>query len=202
MIKKLIALAALASGTSFAHGWVQHGSLSVNEDSIKFIGNGCSADDAFVSFNGDGSFDLVFTNLQAESLGATVTSTCQFKFDARLPQGKTFATSKVQIGGVSQIQAQGGTTIASLRHTLAGTVGDAAIFNQQYDGNPDARDVRLEKDFSLAAKVWSPCGKDVGFKTTISLTARGDNSFINITDGGQSSSRKTYIRYYWSWGNC
>src|SRR6478735_2773734 len=145
MIKKLIALAALASSTSFAHGWVKHGSLTVNEDSIKFIGNGCSADDAFVSFNGDGSFDMVFTNLVAESTGTSATSACQFKFDARLPAGLTFAASKVEIGGVSQIQEAGGTTIATLRHTLAGTVGEAAIFNQQYDGNDDARDVLLAK---------------------------------------------------------
>lgn len=201
MMKKLITLAALASSTASFAGWVKHGNLQVNEDSIQFVGNGCSADDSFVSFNGDGSFDLVFTNLQAEALGKRVNTVCQFKFDGRIPAGLTFTTSKVGVAGISDIKSEDGSTIATLRHTLGGQVGEAAIASYKFDPAGDVKDVLLEKSFDFAKYVWNPCGKDVTFKSSITLNAAGENAFINISEAAQKG--RTYsIRYYWTWKKC
>ncbi|WP_141734974.1 DUF4360 domain-containing protein [Oligoflexus tunisiensis] len=202
MMKQLIALTLLASSTASFAGWTSHGRLQVNEDSIKFIGNGCSADDAFVSFNGDGSFDLVFTNLEAVTGEGVknVTKTCQFKFDARIPAGLTFTTSRAGIAGFSNISSENGQTLATLRHTLGGQVSDAAIASYTYaDGS--VQDVVLNKDLHFAKKIWNPCGKDTTFKTTVTVNAKGDDAVISISEGAQSG--KTYsIRYYWTWKSC
>lgn len=199
-MKSLIALAALASSTAFA-GWKSHGRLQVNEDSIKFIGNGCSDDDSFVSFNGDGSFDLVFTNLEAAAEGSRVNKVCQFKFDGRIPAGLTFTTSRVGIAGISDIKSEDGSTVATLRHTLGGRVGEAAIASYKFDPAGDVQDVLLEKSFDFSKYVWNPCGKDVTFKSTISLNAAGENAAINISEAAHKG--KTYsIRYYWTWKPC
>jgi hypothetical protein len=201
-MKQLIALALLASSSASFAGWVSHGRLQVNEDSIQFIGNGCSADDAFVSFNGDGSFDLVFTNLEAIAADGKKndTKTCQFKFDARIPKGLTFTSSRAGIAGFSNIGSENGQTIATLRHTLGGQVSDAAIASYKYN-HGNIQDVVLNKDLVFAKQVWNPCGKDATFKTTISLNAKGDDATISISEGAQSG--KTYsIRYYWTWKSC
>ncbi len=201
MMKQLIALAALASSSAFASGWVSHGRLQVNEDSIKFIGNGCSADDSFVSFNGDGSFDLVFTNLEAAAQGSRVNKVCQFKFDGRIPAGYTFTSSKVGVAGISDIKSEDGATTATLRHTLGGKVGEAAIASYTYDSHADVKDVLLEQQFNFAKYVWNPCGKEVTFKSTIALNAAGENAAINISEAAHNG--KTYsVRYYLTWKPC
>jgi hypothetical protein len=201
MIKQLFVFAALASSTSSFAGWVKHGKLNVNEDSIQFVGNGCTADDSFVSFNGDGSFDLVFTNLQAEALGKRVNTVCQFKFEAKIPAGLTFTSSKVGVAGISDIKSEDGSTIATLRHTLGGKVGEAAIASYKFDSAGDVKDVLLEKQLDFAKLVWNPCGKDVTFKTTATLNASGENAFINLSEGAQKG--RTYsVRYYLTWKKC
>ncbi len=189
----------LTSATSFA-GYVKHGNLNVDQDSVRFVGD-CSDADSFVSFNDDGSFDLVFTNLEAVALGSPARKTCMLKFNAKVPSGLTLAVSKVGIAGTSEINSEDGSASATLRHTLAGTVGDATIAEYKYDPSAGLRDVVLEKKFSVLSKSYIPCGKDVNFKTTISLSAKGQDADIVITEAAQKG--KTYsVRYYWTWKHC
>ncbi len=189
----------LTSAPSFA-SFVKHGNLNVDEDSVRFVGN-CSDGDSFISFNNDGSFDLIFTNLEAVSGGGSDRKTCMLKFNAKVPAGLTLAVSKVGIAGTSEINSEDGKTSATLRHTLAGTVGDAAIIDYKFHPSTSVQDVVLEKQFAVLSKSYAPCGKDINFKTTISLNAKGEDAAINITEAAQNG--RTYsIRYHWAWKHC
>lgn len=190
----------LLSSTSFAHVKVTEGPLNIDQSSVRFIG-ACSDGDSLADFNQDGSFDLIFNNLVATAQWGRDSKTCQVKFNAKLPKGYTIAVSRISVGGLSVINSNNGRTTATLRHTLAGAVGDAAIANYAYIPGQEVQDVVLDKDFGLATTSYLPCGADLTFKSTISLTAWGDDAEIAINEGAQSSKQYN-VRYYWSWKKC
>jgi hypothetical protein len=190
----------LISSTSFAHVKVSTGPLAIDQNSVKFVG-ACSDADSLADFNEDGSFDLIFNNLVATAQGGRDAKTCMVKFNAKLPKGYTIAVSRVAVGGLSVINSENGKTTATLRHTLAGAVGDAAIASYAFVPGSEVQDVTLEKDFGLKTTSYLPCGADLTFKSTISLAAWGDDAEISINEGAQSSKQYN-VRYYWSWKKC
>ncbi len=188
------------SSSAFAHVKVSEGPLAIDQSSVKFVG-ACSDADSIADFNADGSFDLIFNNLVASAKGVRDAKTCLVKFNAKLPAGWTVAISKVAVAGTSIINSEDGRTTATLRHTLGGSIGDAAIANYSYVPGEEVQDVVLEKDFALGTTQYLPCGADLTFKSTISLTARGQDAEISINEGAQSSKQYN-VRYYYSWKKC
>jgi hypothetical protein len=199
-INALIASSLLVAATAAsAHVKVTAGPLAIDESSVKLVGS-CDDND-IVSFNGDGSFDVLFNQLAASARGARDSKTCQLKFNAQLPKGWTIAVSKIEVGGLTSINSENGRTTATLRHTLGGSIGDAAIANFAYIPGQISQDVRLERDFSLATDRYLPCGGSVTFKSTINVTAWGDDADIQIDEAGQTSKQYN-VRYYWNWKKC
>lgn len=187
------------STAASAHVKITKGSLAIDESSVKLVG-ACDDSD-IVSFNADGSFDVLFNQLAANATGARDSKTCQLKFNAKLPRGYTIAVSKIEVGGLTNIFSENGRTTASLRHTLGGSIGDAAIGSYAYIPGQPTQDVKLAKAFSLSTDRYLPCGGDVTFKSTINVTAWGDDANIQIDEAGQTSA-KYNVRYYWHWKKC
>lgn len=203
MLKLVLASSlALVSSASFAHVKVSQGPLNIDQNSVRFVG-ACSDGDSLADFNADGSFDLIFNNLdaRAERRGEHESKTCMVKFNAKLPKGWTIAVSKVSVAGLSTITAPRGETRATLRHTLGGSVGPAAIASYSYDPHRPDQDVILEQPFAIATSDYLPCGGDVTFKSTIFIEANRKGAAIRINEGAQRSKQYN-VRYYWSWKKC
>jgi hypothetical protein len=190
----LIATLTLTSLPSLA-SFNQPPKLSVDQDRIEFLGNGCSAADTFVSVNDDGSFDLLFTNLFVQSFSdAFETQACVLKFPLQVPRHTKLAISRVGVAGLADIPDPHGKGLVTLRHTLSGTVGGAAI--GQFEGNELAQDVLLEKAFRPS---WTQCATgEILFKTSIVVRANGENSFVSIDEGAHNG----YIRYHYHLQPC
>lgn len=170
-------------------------SLTVDEGRIEFVGNGCSVFDSFVSVNDNGSFDLLFTDLFVESRSNRYESrVCAVKFPLSIPKGYRLQISQVGVAGVADIRDPHGQGIVTLRHTLSGTVGDAAT--GEFYPQHGVQDIVLNKSFK---NEWSKCNQsELEFKSTITVRAKGANSLVAIDEAAHNGK----IRYYWKLTPC
>lgn len=164
--------------------------LVFDESSVEFSEN-CGFSE--VSFNEDGSLDLVYNDFIAIATGSEVENlVCQFKIDVAVPAGwKVKVSTEAGVGGNHV-----GTNIASFSHTVAGTVKEAGFKYLLGDG-------AFVIEESLKTIGSSACGKDLTLKTVANLIAIGNDGFslVNLNNGSLNGTTSSW-KYHWSWEAC
>jgi uncharacterized protein DUF4360 len=176
-------------------------------DVVTVNGSGCPAGTAAIAVAPDNTaFTVTYSNYMAlVGVGSTSTDwrkNCQLNIVVHVPQGFTYAISKVDYRGFASLAAgssaieranyyfQGQSQTAYASHTLPGPLGD---------------DWQTTDEVQLAALVWAPCGalRNLNVNTELRAMAgtsdiKKTTSFISMdsTDGAIDTT------YHFSWATC
>jgi hypothetical protein len=176
-------------------------------DVVTVNGTGCPAGTAALAVSPDNTaFTVTYSAYTAQvGVGATPTDwrkNCQLNIVVHVPQGFTYAISKVDYRGFASLAAgasaveranyyfQGQTQTAYLAHNFAGPLGD---------------DWQTNDEVPIAALIWAPCGalRNLNINTELRAVAGTSDttkttSFITMdsTDGALNTT------YHFSWATC
>jgi hypothetical protein len=196
-----------ASATGFVDLPVPPPSDRIVIDVVTVNGSGCPAGTAAIAVAPDNTaFTVTYSSYMAlVGLGSTTTDwrkNCQLNIVVHVPQGFTYAISKVDYRGFASLVAgssaieranyyfQGQSQTAYASHTFTGPLGD---------------DWQTTDEVQLAALVWAPCGalRNLNINTELrALAGTSDvtktTSFISMdsTDGAIDTV------YHFAWATC
>ncbi|RFS83209.1 DUF4360 domain-containing protein [Actinomadura spongiicola] len=202
-----LALTAVSTTPAAASGeFLERGPEGVTIEIATVMGSGCPQDTAAVALSKDAeAFTITYSKYLAQVGGASPPTderkNCQINLRVHVPQGFTYAVSKVDYRGFANLQPGAtATQIASYyfqgdtstRHHATEFKGPHKKFWQTTDLVP------------LAALVWSPCGEQRNFNINTQLlvdVGTSDDSkvsYINMdsTDGDINTT------YHYSWKRC
>jgi hypothetical protein len=200
-------MAAPASATGFMDLPVPPPTDRIVIDVVTVNGTGCPAGTAAVAVSPDNTaFTVTYSAYTAlVGVGATTTDwrkNCQLNIVVHVPQGFTYAISKVDyrgfasiVGGASAIERanyyfQGQSQTAYVSHSFAGPYGD---------------DWQTSDEVPVAALIWAPCGALRNLNVNTELRAMAGTSdaahttsFITMdsTDGAINTV------YHFQWAHC
>lgn len=201
------ALAVPASATGFLDLPVPPPTDRIVIDVVTVNGTGCPAGTAAIAVSPDNTAFTItysaYTALVGVGAGATDwRKNCQLNIVVHVPQGFTYAISKVDYRGFASLEAgagaleranyyfQGQSQTAFVSHTFTGPLGD---------------DWQTSDEVPVAALIWAPCGalRNLNINTELRAMAGTSDatkttSFISMdsTDGAINTV------YHFQWATC
>lgn len=176
-------------------------------DVVTVNGSGCPAGTAAVAVSPDNTaFTVTYSQYTAQvGVGATALDwrkNCQLNIVVHVPQGFTYAISKVDYRGFASLMA-GATAIQRANYYFQGQ-SQTAFVSHPFTG-PLGDDWQTSDEVPIAAMVWSPCGalRNLNINTELRVQAGTSNpatttSFISMdsTDGAINTV------YHFQWAFC
>jgi hypothetical protein len=196
-----------ASATGFFDLPVPPPSDRIVIDVVTVNGSGCPAGTAAIAVAPDNTaFTVTYSSYMAlVGVGSTATDwrkNCQLNIVVHVPQGFTYAISKVDYRGFASLVAgssaieranyyfQGQSQTAYASHTFTGPLGD---------------DWQTTDEVQLAALVWAPCGALRNLNINTELRAMAGTSDITKTTSFismDSTDGAIDTVYHFAWATC
>jgi hypothetical protein len=161
----------------------------------------CSEDQVIFSQNNDGSFDIIFLNLQAQTSAdfERVIAHCQLSLPIAIPDGMQIKLNRLEIAGLADVSSKGA---AAARFIQSLAPGRRSIRTETFGPRQQPQDVLVKVNL---ADEWTRCWEDDRdqFTTSIELTAdRGSwdrqQTLIAIDEGAGQFK----VRYYYDSRSC
>ncbi|GIE95615.1 DUF4360 domain-containing protein [Paractinoplanes rishiriensis] len=176
-------------------------------DVVTVNGSGCPVGTAAVAMSPDNeAFTVTYSNYIAQvGVGATTTDfrkNCQLNLVVHVPQGFTYAISKVDYRGFASIE-NGASAVQRANYYFQGS-SQTAYTSHPFAG-PLADDWQTSDEVPIAAMVWHPCGalRNLNINTELRVSAgtsdpKKTTSFISMdsTDGAINTV------YHFQWATC
>jgi len=200
-------LAAPASATGYLDLPVPPPTDRIVIDVVTVNGSGCPAGTAAVAVSPDNTaFTVTYSSYMAMvGVGSTATDwrkNCQLNIVVHVPQGFTYAISKVDYRGFASLAA-GATAIERANYYFQGS--SQTVFASHTLTGPLGDDWQTTDEVQIAALVWAPCGalRNLNINTELRAMAGTSNtatttSFISMdsTDGAIDTT------YHFAWATC
>ncbi|WP_412746989.1 DUF4360 domain-containing protein [Krasilnikovia sp. MM14-A1004] len=176
-------------------------------DVVTVNGTGCPAGTAAIAVSPDNTAFTVTYSAYTALVGVGSTSTdwrknCQLNIVVHVPQGFTYAISKVDYRGFASL-APGSSAIERANYYFQGQ-SQTAYISHPFTG-PLGDDWQTTDEVAVAALVWAPCGalRNLNINTELRAMAGTSDtahttSFITMdsTDGAINTT------YHFAWANC
>jgi hypothetical protein len=176
-------------------------------DVVTVNGTGCPAGTAALAVSPDNTaFTVTYSAYTAQvGVGATPTDwrkNCQLNIVVHVPQGFTYAISKVDYRGFASL-AQGASAVERANYYFQGQ-SQTAYIAHNFAG-PLGDDWQTSDEVPIAALIWAPCGalRNLNINTELRAVAGTSDttkttSFITMdsTDGALNTT------YHFSWATC
>ena len=176
-------------------------------DVVTVNGSGCPAGTAAVAVSPDNTaFTVTYSNYMAlVGVGSTATDwrkNCQLNIVVHVPQGFTYAISKVDYRGFASL-APGASAIERANYYFQGQ--SQTVFSSHTFAGPLGDDWQTTDEVQIAALVWAPCGalRNLNINTELRAMAGTSDatkttSFISMdsTDGAIDTV------YHFAWALC
>ena len=198
-MKKILAIAALLVGSSFA-GLAQADDIALGEPG--YGGTGCPDGSASVTLSPDAkSLSIIFDEYFVEAGGATNKSfdrkSCNIAIPVHVPQGLSISILTIDYRGYNNIPA-GAKTTFGVEYFFAGAKGPT--FTKSFNGALDD-DYLITNKLQASALVWSACGADVNLRTNSSIrvqTKQNKEALATVDSQDVSAA----IVYQLQWKQC
>ncbi len=198
-MKKLLAIAALLIGSSFA-GLAQADDIALGEPG--YGGTGCPDGTASVTLSPDAkSLSILFDEYYVEAGGSTNKSfdrkSCNIAIPVHVPQGLSVSILTIDYRGYNNIPT-GARTTFNVEYFFAGARGPT--FTKTFNGALD-KDYLITNKLQANALVWSKCGADVNLRTnsSIRVQTRQNKEALATVDSEDVSAA---IVYALQWKKC
>ena len=176
-------------------------------DVVTVNGSGCPAGTAAVAVSPDNTaFTVTYSNYMAlVGVGSAATDwrkNCQLNIVVHVPQGFTYAISKVDYRGFASL-APGASAIERANYYFQGQ--SQTVFSSHTFAGPLGDDWQTTDEVQIAALVWAPCGalRNLNINTELRAMAGTSDttkttSFISMdsTDGAIDTV------YHFAWALC
>lgn len=177
-MKKILWFMGLLGGAQLAFSSTPY---RVDEQSVRFLGNGCSGfeyDDVFIDVD-KGAVSILFSELTANAVDAVDFRSCKVIFDVYADENYKIATPQVEMGVDYSID-DGGKGIATAKMTSLGESRTAKVQNVYGVGS------KIIKSPLAKRPRYSQCGGKVTMVITARVTAfapaEGGFSTVTIED--------------------
>ena len=198
-MKKILALAALLIGSSFA-GTAFADDIALGEPG--YGGTGCPDGSASVTLSPDAkSLSILFDEYYVEAGGATNKSldrkSCNIAIPVHVPQGLSVSILTIDYRGFNSLPS-GARSVFNVEYFFAGQRGPR--FSKTFRGELD-EDYLITNKLQATALVWSACGADVNLRTnsSIRVQTRQNKEALATVD---SEDINAAIKYQLQWKRC
>ena len=198
-MKKILAIAALLVGSSFA-GLAQADDIALGEPG--YGGTGCPDGSASVTLSPDAkSLSILFDEYFVEAGGQTNKSldrkSCNIAIPVHVPQGLSISILTIDYRGYNSLPTGAKSTFA-VEYFFAGQKGPT--FSKTFNGELD-KDYLITNKLQASALVWSACGADVNLRTNSSIrvqTKQNKEALATV----DSEDINAAIKYQLQWKQC
>ena len=198
-MKKILAIAALLIGSSFA-GTAFADDIALGEPG--YGGTGCPDGSASVTLSPDAkSLSILFDEYYVEAGGATNKSldrkSCNIAIPVHVPQGLSVSILTIDYRGFNSLPS-GARSVFNVEYFFAGQRGPR--FSKTFRGELD-QDYLITNKLQATALVWSACGADVNLRTnsSIRVQTRQNKEALASVD---SEDINAAIKYQLQWKRC
>ena len=198
-MKKILAIAALLIGSSFA-GTAFADDIALGEPG--YGGTGCPDGSASVTLSPDAkSLSILFDEYYVEAGGATNKSldrkSCNIAIPVHVPQGLSVSILTIDYRGYNSLPS-GARSVFNVEYFFAGQRGPR--FSKTFRGELD-KDYLITNKLQATALVWSACGADVNLRTnsSIRVQTRQNKEALATVD---SEDINAAIKYQLQWKRC
>lgn len=198
-MKKILAIAALLIGSSFA-GTAFADDIALGEPG--YGGTGCPDGSASVTLSPDAkSLSILFDEYYVEAGGATNKSldrkSCNIAIPVHVPQGLSVSILTIDYRGFNSLPS-GARSVFNVEYFFAGQRGPR--FSKTFRGELD-QDYLITNKLQATALVWSACGADVNLRTnsSIRVQTRQNKEALATVD---SEDINAAIKYQLQWKRC
>ena len=198
-MKKILAIAALLIGSSFA-GTAFADDIALGEPG--YGGTGCPDGSASVTLSPDAkSLSILFDEYYVEAGGATNKSldrkSCNIAIPVHVPQGLSVSILTIDYRGFNSLPS-GARSVFNVEYFFAGQRGPR--FSKTFRGELD-QDYLITHKLPATALVWSACGADVNLRTnsSIRVQTRQNKEALATVD---SEDINAAIKYQLQWKRC
>lgn len=198
-MKKILAIAALLIGSSFA-GTAFADDIALGEPG--YGGTGCPDGSASVTLSPDAkSLSILFDEYYVEAGGATNKSldrkSCNIAIPVHVPQGLSVSILTIDYRGFNSLPS-GARSVFNVEYFFAGQRGPR--FSKTFRGELD-EDYLITNKLQATALVWSACGADVNLRTnsSIRVQTRQNKEALATVD---SEDINAAIKYQLQWKRC
>ena len=176
-------------------------------DVVTVNGSGCPVGSAAVAMSPDNTaFTVTYANYLAQvGVGATTTDwrkNCQLNLVVHVPQGFTYAISKVDYRGFASI-ASGASALQRANYYFQGQ-SQTAYASHTWSG-PMGDDWQTSDEVPIAAMVWHPCGALRNLNINTELRAMAGSSDVKKTTSFitmDSTDGVINTIYHFAWASC
>jgi len=176
-------------------------------DLVTVNGSGCPLGTAAVAVAPDNTaFTVTYSDYLAQvGVGSTTTDwrkNCQLNILVHVPQGFTYAVSKVDYRGFASLQ-RGSSAIQRANYYFQGQ--SQTVYSSHSFQGPFSDDWQTEDSVDVAALVWAPCGVQRNLNINTELRAlKGWSNTSNTTSFITMDSTDGSINtvYHFSWMHC
>ena len=198
-MKKILAIAALLVGSSFA-GAAFADDIALGKPG--YGGTGCPDGSASVTLSPDAkSLSILFDEYYVEAGGSTNKSldrkSCNIAIPVHVPQGLSVSILTIDYRGYNSLPS-GARSVFNVEYFFAGQKGPT--FSKTFNGSLD-KDYLITNKLKASALVWSKCGADVNLRTNSSIrvqTKQNKEALATV----DSEDINAAIQYQLQWKKC
>ncbi|GAB1643667.1 DUF4360 domain-containing protein [Krasilnikovia sp. MM14-A1259] len=176
-------------------------------DVVTVNGTGCPPGSAAIAVSPDNTaFTVTYSAYTAQvGVGAAPTDwrkNCQLNIVVHVPQGFTYAISKVDYRGFASL-ASGASAMERANYYFQGS-SQTAYINHNFNG-PLGDDWQATDEVAVAALVWAPCGalRNLNINTELrAMAGTSDTAHTTSFIAMDSTDGAIDTTYHFAWATC